>query len=529
MTGELFNFFYPGYTTSYLSYQGAVGMLYEQGSSRGLGLTRSDGTVRTLADAARQQYTAAWAAARLAAAERDALLRDYVQAHRDALADGARGTRRYLIDASRDPQMAAELAALLARNGIEVGRLAEGVTLSDVRDRAGASARQRSFPAGTYVVEAAQPRNRLVRVLMEAEVPVPQAFLDEARARVDRAENPRFYDITAWSLPLLFNVEAYASGDGRALRAEPVAEEVQPPQPPARQAAYAYLFDGGQTAVPAALHALRSRGHRVAMLTKPTRLGGQDYPSGTGIVYVSPEASGVNDDVTEVARRYRLTARPADTGMAERGSPSLGSTDVIYLRAPRIALLAEEPVQGYSFGWAWHVLDREYELPVTVLRAALAGLGPALGLRRARAPGRHGHHLHRRGRPRPAGPVGPGGRDARHPRLGDGDGAGAAPPHRPPRVAGGGRRSGSPPPARSSGPTSTGSRGSWPATTGASPPSCSRTGCTSRRRARPRPPAGPPCATPRATSASPGTSGPSPRSGCRGGCSSTRSGWARAA
>jgi hypothetical protein len=369
MMGELFNFFYPGYTTSYLSYQGAVGMLYEQGSSRGLGLTRSDGTVRTLADAARQQYTAAWAAARLAASERDALLRDYVQAHRDALADGTRGTRRYLIDASRDPQMAAELAALLARNGIEVGSLAEGATLSDVRDRAGASARQRSFPAGTYVVEAAQPRNRLVRVLMEAEVPVPQAFLDEARARVDRAENPRFYDITAWSLPLLFNVEAYASGDGRALRAEPVGEEAAPPQPPARQAAYAYLFDGGQTAVPAALHALRSRGHRVAMLTKPTRLGGQDYASGTGVVYVSAEAAGVHDDVAEVSRQYRLTARPADTGMAERGSPSLGSTDVIYLRAPRIALLAEEPVQAYSFGWAWHVLDREYEIPVTVLRA----------------------------------------------------------------------------------------------------------------------------------------------------------------
>jgi hypothetical protein len=82
MTGERFDYFYPGYTTSFLTFQGAVGMLYEQGSSRGLALERPDGTVRTLADAARQQYVAALAATRLAAAERSALLSDYVRAHR---------------------------------------------------------------------------------------------------------------------------------------------------------------------------------------------------------------------------------------------------------------------------------------------------------------------------------------------------------------------------------------------------------------------------------------------------------------
>lgn len=373
MLGERFNFFYPGYTTSYLSYQGAVGMLYEQGSSRGLGLTRPDGTVRTLYDASFQQYTAAWAMARLSAREREALLRDYVQGLREAIADGNQGVRRYLIAADADPWMASELAALLARNGIEVGRLAEPVTLTGVRDREGRSVGQRSFPAGTFVVEAAQPHNRLVRVLLEPDVPVPQAFLDEARARVDRAENPRFYDITAWSLPLLFNVEAFSATDGRALRTEPVDAEAAIPPPPARQAAYAYLFDGRQTPVPAALFRLREKGHRVAMLTKPTRLGGQDFASGTGIVYVAADNPAVHADVAEVARAYRLAVRPVDSGLADRGFPSLGSGDVIYLRTPRIALIGEEPIQAYSFGWAWFTLDRQYELPLTILRARSLG------------------------------------------------------------------------------------------------------------------------------------------------------------
>ncbi|CAN5499520.1 M14 family zinc carboxypeptidase [soil metagenome] len=377
MMGERFNYFFPGYTTSYLSYQGAVGMLYEQGSSRGLAIERPDGTTRTLGDAAFQQYTAALAAVRLAATEREALLRDYVSAHRDAIADGERGARRYLIDATANPQMAAELAAMLARNGVEVGRLTQAATLSNLADRTGANVGSRSFEVGTFVVEAAQPRNRLIRVLMEPHIPVPEAFLEEARVRVDRSENPRFYDITAWSLPLLFNAEAFGSADGRSLTTELIAEEIAVPQPPLRQAAYAYLFDGSQTAVPAALFHLRERGHRVAMLTKPTRLAGQDYASGTGIVYIgegqSREIGDVHSDVREVARDYRLAARPVDSGMADRGHPSLGSGDVIYLRAPRIAILAEEPVHAYSFGWAWHALDQQYRLPTTVLRTRSLG------------------------------------------------------------------------------------------------------------------------------------------------------------
>jgi hypothetical protein len=94
MTRERYNYFYPGYTTSQGTYQGAIGMLYEQGSTRGLALTRPDGSVRTLADALEQQYVAAWTAARYAAANRGQILQDYYDAHVAAIADGEQGFRR---------------------------------------------------------------------------------------------------------------------------------------------------------------------------------------------------------------------------------------------------------------------------------------------------------------------------------------------------------------------------------------------------------------------------------------------------
>ncbi|HEX9692053.1 MAG TPA: M14 metallopeptidase family protein [Gemmatimonadales bacterium] len=370
MTRERYNYFYPGYTTSYGSYQGAVGMLYEQGSTRGLALERSDRTVRTLADALEQQYVAAWTAARTAVARRRELQREYYEAHRQAVADGAQGIRRYYIGPDGDPVLRRELASLLVRNGIEVGVLEAPLTASRLRDRSGSAVPQLTLPSGTFVVEAAQPRNRLLRSLLEPSNELPADFLRQARAYVDRDENPRFYDITAWSLPLLFNVGVYGSGDPQLPSSTPwqpdaSASSVVPPP----KASYAYLLDGRSAASVAALYHLRAAGHRVGVLTAPTQIAGIAYGSGTGIVRVGQNGPGVHDAVRNLARRYGLQVAAVNSGLSDPGFPALGSGDHTFNLAPAsIAILAEDPVFAYSFGWAWYTLDRQYEIPTTVLR-----------------------------------------------------------------------------------------------------------------------------------------------------------------
>ncbi len=368
MTGERYNYFYPGYTTSWGSYQGAVGMLYEQGSTRGLALRRPDGSVRTLADALEQQYVAAWAASQLAARDRELMLREYVDAHRAAVADGRQGIRRYFIAAETDPGLAAELANLLGRNGVEVDVLTEPVRVASTRDRFGRSAGARTFPAGAYVVEAAQPRNRIIRALLEPETQVPERFLQDARQRVDRAVNPRFYDITAWSLPLLFNVSVYGSTDAAAPRTQRLKSHANAMSLPGERARYAYLIDGGQAASVAAAARLRREDVRAAVTLKATRIDGAALSSGSIVVRVGQNDTTVHEKVREVAEAYELSVRAVHTGLADRGHPSLGSGDVIPVQTPVVAILAEDGINGYSFGWAWYTLDRQYQVPVTVVR-----------------------------------------------------------------------------------------------------------------------------------------------------------------
>lgn len=369
LTGELFNYLYPGYTDSWGAYQGAVGMLYEQGSTRGLALERADESIRSLGDALDQQYTAAWAALRLVAGHRQEILRDYAEGLGQAVADGRQGTTRYLFGTEGDPLLIAELVNLLRRNGIEVGRLTSEATLTGVRDRVGRSVGEKVFPAGAFVVEAAQPLNRLVRVLLEPDIPLPKDFLEKARERIDRGESPRFYDITAWSLPLLFDVAGYGTGDSRVLEVESVAEVWRPePAMPAANPRYAYLIDGGQAASMAALMALKQQGFRAAVTMKPTRIAGQDLASGSVVLRVGQNGDDLHQAVRETAASYELEVLAVDTGLAEPGNPSLGSTEVMPVKQPRIALLGGFPVHGYSFGWAWYTLDQQYRIPITVRR-----------------------------------------------------------------------------------------------------------------------------------------------------------------
>jgi len=367
MTRERYNYFYPGYTSN-RAYQGAVAMLFEQGSTRGLALERREGPVRTLAQALEQQYVAAWAGVRVAATQRETILREYYDSQRAAVAPSA-GPRRFFIanDGSGNTR---ELIQLLRRNDIEVGVLTSDLRVPAARDRTGAAAGARTLPARSFVVEVAQPSGRLVRALLDPQVPVPEPFLRVARQYVERNENPRFYDITAWSLPLLFDVQAFASEAGPAPSARAVTDaDLAAPAVPAAAGAYAYVLPGDNPASVAALHHLKLRGHRAGVMLRDTRVGGLDVPHGSVIVRIGQNEESIHGDVADLAGRYGLDVRLARTALSDSGLPALGSGDWTFnAKTASIAILAEDPVQGLSFGWAWYTLDQQFELPVTVLR-----------------------------------------------------------------------------------------------------------------------------------------------------------------
>src|SRR5262249_11858331 len=185
----------------------------------GLALTLPDGSELTLADRVAHHFTTSLTTVRTAAANAHRLLADFAANRSGAPAESARS---YLWTADR-PEAPA-LADLPALHGLRIRQLGGNATVKARRLARGATAEDKRFPAGTYVVSTAQPLGNLVDALMDLDAPMSAGFLDRQRQRLEENLKPEFYDITAWSLPLAYNVEAWvAAGEGSGAR--PLAPE----------------------------------------------------------------------------------------------------------------------------------------------------------------------------------------------------------------------------------------------------------------------------------------------------------------
>src|SRR6185503_19023545 len=138
----------------------AIGMTYEEASSGGGAIRRTDGTVLTLYEASSHHYTAAWATLLTSARRARERVRDYLGFRQSAIADGERGPFRAVV-IERDPQGRADtLAAHLVENGITLKVLRSVVDARDATpyDPVGTPASSTAvtrFPAGSYVVDLA--------------------------------------------------------------------------------------------------------------------------------------------------------------------------------------------------------------------------------------------------------------------------------------------------------------------------------------------------------------------------------------
>ncbi|MDT8341523.1 MAG: M14 family metallopeptidase, partial [Longimicrobiales bacterium] len=354
-TEESYDLFYPGYGDSWPSLLGAIGMTYEQagGGSAGLAYARSDGDTLTLQARATHHRVAGNATLRTAADGKTDLLLGFAGFHRsvdaghpDILLVPAASDRGARLDALLDELTAQGIRHQVAAEPFEARASAHR----------GYPARSR-FPAGTVRVPARQPRGLLAVTLLQAETVLDATFS---------------YDISAWSRPYAFGVEAHAAEAGALARASwragdegsrpAFAGEVQPSSTP-----YGYLVEPGFHSWPA-LAAFLREGGRGRVLPDTFRIGGRPYPRGTVFL-----PAGMNPGLAERVRAAGIAdAVPVPSALTETG-PDLGSGSAGDLRLPRVALIGGEGTSSGSFGAHRHFLDTRLGLPYDAVNASALG------------------------------------------------------------------------------------------------------------------------------------------------------------
>jgi len=356
---EVFDSFYPGYGESWPIFQGAIGMTFEQASPRGLVFRRDDESLLTYRQGIVQHFTAAITSAETAARNRQGILRDFLEYRRSAVQEGERGAvREYLIPPSGDPARVERLGRLLARHGIELKRADEPIKLAN-----------RTLPAGTLILPVAQPSSRLLRNIVDPAIQMDEKFLKEQERRRKKRLGDQIYDMTAWSLPLLFDLEVVTSAQPTTAKASPVSAAAPESAVAALPAAkVGYLLPWGSGTAAAMVEALQA-GIKIRTADEAFTHGGRKYPIGTAIIRVSDNQADLPAKLGAMVARHGAEAVPIDSSWVDEGI-SLGSNRVVMLKAPRVALAWDTPTQSQSAGWTRYVIERRFGQKVTAIRTA---------------------------------------------------------------------------------------------------------------------------------------------------------------
>ena len=399
---DIFDLFYPGYWDSWPALNGATGMTYEtdSGGWKGLRWRRDDETIVTMRSGIAKHFVASLTTLATAASNREERLRDFYEFKRSAVEEGRTGrVRRFVILPGRDPGRAAELVENLLRAGVEVRRASAPFRSARAHDYSGkdSPASPRDFPAGAYVVDLAQPQKRMAKALLEVHTPLDAAFereqlerfaRNERRGRGGFREEYGFYDVTAWSLPLAFGVEAFWTEDDTAVEATP---ESLPPPPMAGsqtvngdvvtireaflipnvlgssiapvgrvtgRAQIAYVIPYESNGAASLTFRLLREGFKLAVSTKPLSAGGREWPRGTVVARVSRNPETLHERISHLARATGVEVTAVGTGFPETGETGVGSETVVSLRRPKIIVAADEPVSTTGYGAMWWTFDR---------------------------------------------------------------------------------------------------------------------------------------------------------------------------
>lgn len=346
-TQEGYDDFYYGKGSTFPDVQGAIGILFEQASSRGHAQESVNGVLR-FPFTIRNQFVTALSTLAAVQAMRVELLAYQRDFFKSAISQAAKDPVKAIVFGSNDASRATMLAEVIGRHAIDIQKLGS----QTVNGKRYASA---------FGVSLNQPQYTLIKSMFEKRT----QFADSM-----------FYDISSWTLPLAYGVEY------EELKTPISGEKVTDFKIPAGkllggESEYAYVFEPTGYFVPRALNRLLQHNIRIKVATEPFfHSSGKKFERGSILVPVAGQEKSeesISYIITQILNDG-IDVYAFNSGLDYQGV-SLGSGSFNIIRKPEIALLVGDGVNSNDAGELWHLLDHRYQIPVTLLPVDVVSRG----------------------------------------------------------------------------------------------------------------------------------------------------------
>lgn len=360
-TREIFDAFYPGYGDSWPTFYGASASTYEVGSTRGEVFEKNTGEIMTYRDTVRRQFVASVSTVEAAANMREKLLKDFYQYQIDAIATGKKSKQRlFILPNEKNREGNHSLVTLMAEHGVEVKQA-----------QASFKACGNQYQSGSYIIDSAQPRGQFVRTTFSRQVDMSADFVKEQERRRARNLGDQIYDVTGWSLPMMYNVESHSCRKTVKVattlvdKDQPLKGKLSNPD-----ATVGFIVPWGDMAASRFLTAALRAGIVVKSADEAFVLdGSKRYPAGSLIIENRNNAKGLAAKIQQLADGSGARVDGVNTSWVTKG-PSFGSGRTVNMTAPKIAIAWDKPTSALSAGSTRFVIERQLGYPVTAIRTA---------------------------------------------------------------------------------------------------------------------------------------------------------------
>lgn len=338
-TEENFDDFYYGKGSTFPDINGGIGILFEQGSSRGHA-QESDNGILTFPFTIRNQFTAMLSTLEATKSMRTELLQYQNNFYANARREAENGA--YLFGNEKDAASTYHLAEILKRHQVSFYKLKNDISSNGKKFKKGYS----------YIVPKNQKQSRLIKAMFEKRT---------------KFQDSLFYDVSAWTFPLAFNLDYSERASITELGDEVTNLEFKKPAAISKSN-YAYLMEWHEYYTPAVLYKILSKGLRAKVGMTPFSVENKNYDYGTIMIPIQNQRLNANELHTflqQLATENHVDITGVSTGLTS--GIDLGSNQFRALSLPKIALLTGNGITPYDAGEIWHVMDQRYNIPITKL------------------------------------------------------------------------------------------------------------------------------------------------------------------
>lgn len=341
-TRERFDLFYPSYGDTYPTYMGAIGMTYEQAGHgmAGLGILNNEGHVLTLLERLTHHTTTGISTVEIASKNASKLNTEFAKFFDNSKLN----YKSYVV--SGNPDKLNNLKTLLNKHNIAFEQ-PNASKISGYNYTTGQDDKM-TVTSDALVVHSNQPKGKMVKVLFE-----PNAKLSDSLT----------YDITAWSVPYAYGLEAMASttqvSSSKLMERKTVTNLTD---------AYGYVSKWNSLDDAQFLAELLKQDFKVRFTEKPFQSNDHAFERGSLIItkgdngHIEKFVSKLNT----IAQNHAQSLTPINSGFSQT-TPDIGSPDIKLINKQKIALLSGEGTSSLSFGELWHFFEQQLQYPVTTI------------------------------------------------------------------------------------------------------------------------------------------------------------------